>query len=131
MWCAITTMAVVEHLQAKITQHQKKPSKHGTEGQVKLMAKTIDAIMCVVFIVFAVYGIYVFYRWKLAADLIQRTCDELHEEHEEYNHAFWIKTENGMKCSACGCRSSLWDEYLKSTFCPWCGARMDGDEGGS
>ena len=43
------------------------------------------------------------------------------------NHGFWIKTEKGMKCSECGCSSSLWDECLKSTFCPWCGARMDGE----
>lgn len=42
-------------------------------------------------------------------------------------HAHWIKTGLGMRCSnpKCNCLSSLWDDNLKSTFCPWCGAKMD------
>ncbi len=42
-------------------------------------------------------------------------------------HAHWIKTGRGMRCSnpKCNCLSSLWDDNLKSTFCPWCGAKMD------
>lgn len=44
-------------------------------------------------------------------------------------HAHWIKTEHkGYKCSLCNCLSSLFDENLKSVFCPWCGAKMDEKE---
>ena len=48
---------------------------------------------------------------------------------EGVKHAYWIRTGRGMKCSnpECRCLSALWDDNLKSTFCPWCGARMDGD----
>ena len=50
----------------------------------------------------------------------------------EVVHAHWIKTDRGMKCSnpECRCLSAPWDDNLKSTFCPWCGARMDGDGDG-
>lgn len=41
-------------------------------------------------------------------------------------HGRWIETAHkGYKCSLCNCLSSLFDENLKSEFCPWCGARMD------
>ena len=37
----------------------------------------------------------------------------------------WVKTDKGQKCSNCNCLSSLWDNNLKSVYCPWCGAKMD------
>ena len=41
-------------------------------------------------------------------------------------HGRWIETAHkGYKCSLCNCLSSLFDENLKSEFCPWCGAKMD------
>ena len=40
-------------------------------------------------------------------------------------HSHWIETEKGMKCSNCNCLSSLFDNNLKSVYCPWCGAKMD------
>lgn len=51
-----------------------------------------------------------------------------HIDLQEVRHGSWIKTEHkGYKCSLCNCLSSLFDENLKSEFCPWCGAKMDGD----
>ena len=41
-------------------------------------------------------------------------------------HGEWNKTRKGMKCTRCGCLSSLFDKNLKSIYCPWCGAIMDG-----
>ena len=42
-------------------------------------------------------------------------------------HGHWVETiHKGYKCSLCNCLSSLFDENLKSEYCPWCGAKMDG-----
>lgn len=47
----------------------------------------------------------------------------------EVRHGHWVETAHkGYKCSLCNCLSSLFDENLKSEFCPWCGAKMDGNE---
>lgn len=47
----------------------------------------------------------------------------------EVRHGHWVETAHkGYKCSLCNCLSSLFDENLKSEFCPWCGARMDDNE---
>ena len=44
-------------------------------------------------------------------------------------HGCWVETiHKGYKCSLCNCLSSLFDENLKSEFCPWCGAKMDGGD---
>lgn len=44
-------------------------------------------------------------------------------------HGHWVETAHkGYKCSLCNCLSSLFDENLKSEFCPWCGAKMDGGD---
>lgn len=40
--------------------------------------------------------------------------------------AYWIAGQNGYKCSSCNCMSSLQDNNLKSTYCPWCGKEMEG-----
>lgn len=45
----------------------------------------------------------------------------------EVVHGEWVKTDKGQKCSNCNCLSSLWDNNLKSVYCPWCGAKMDGE----
>ena len=46
---------------------------------------------------------------------------------EPVRHGHWIETAHkGYKCSLCNCLSSLFDENLKSEYCPWCGAKMDG-----
>ena len=60
----------------------------------------------------------IIYRIKLhpAADVV------------EVIHGQWVKTDKGQKCSNCNCLSSFWDDNLKSVFCPWCGAKMDGDK---
>ena len=43
-------------------------------------------------------------------------------------HGCWVETiHKGYKCSSCNCLSSLFDENLKSEYCPWCGAKMDGE----
>ena len=47
----------------------------------------------------------------------------------EVRHGHWVKTAHkGYKCSLCNCLSSLFDENLKAEVCPWCGAKMDGNE---
>ena len=47
---------------------------------------------------------------------------------EPVRHGRWIETAHkGYKCSLCNCLSSLFDENLKSEFCPWCGAKMGGE----
>ena len=47
----------------------------------------------------------------------------------EVRHGHWVETAHkGYKCSLCNCLSSLFDENLKSEFCPWCGAKMDGNK---
>ena len=44
-------------------------------------------------------------------------------------HGCWVETiHKGYKCSLCNCLSSLFDENLKSEYCPWCGAKMDGGD---
>lgn len=44
-------------------------------------------------------------------------------------HGRWVETiHKGYKCSLCNCLSSLFDENLKSEYCPWCGAKMDGGD---
>mgnify|MGYP003294738154 CR=1 FL=1 len=45
----------------------------------------------------------------------------------EVVHGEWIKTDKGQKCSNCNCLSSLWDNNLKTVYCPWRGAKMDGE----
>lgn len=47
---------------------------------------------------------------------------------QEVRHGHWKKrmsTPSSLKCSNCGNSH----EY-NTTYCPWCGARMDGEEGG-
>ena len=51
----------------------------------------------------------------------------------EVRHAYWTRKRTGehdgeLYCSACGKAALLidWREEWKSTFCPWCGACMDG-----
>ncbi len=67
---------------------------------------------------------------------------EAHQEKKEYReviHAHWIKSswiegehrKYGTVCSNCneGANSdNLYGGYYASTYCPYCGARMDGDE---
>lgn len=44
-------------------------------------------------------------------------------------HGRWVETiHKCYKCSLCNCLSSLFDENLKSEYCPWCGAKMDGGD---
>lgn len=46
---------------------------------------------------------------------------------QEVRHGKWIKEENGVIiCSECG-EEYEWDDY-RSSYCEFCGARMDGEE---
>ena len=89
------------------------------------------------------------YSWTYDTD-IPHECFDVYEDGEKYcrgivfsisdvrlpaadvapvRHGCWVETiHKGYKCSLCNCLSSLFDENLKSEYCPWCGAKMDGEQ---
>ena len=49
-------------------------------------------------------------------------------EAEPVRHGKWIKTEWRAICSECGEAGSIFDEPVNPfNYCPFCGAKMDGD----
>lgn len=44
-------------------------------------------------------------------------------------HACWVKDEENVKCSACKHEAFVDDDftYVLFDFCPYCGAKMDGE----
>ena len=63
---------------------------------------------------------------ELLKDFLVIPKDTPKADVEPVKHGHWVETiHKGYKCSLCNCLSSLFDENLKSEFCPWCGAKMD------
>ena len=69
------------------------------------------------------------YELKNVIEWLKTDFDVVEADVEPVKHGHWVETAHkGYKCSLCNCLSSLFDENLKSEFCPWCGAKMDGGD---
>ena len=54
------------------------------------------------------------------------TCLREMQDKEQRKHGYWKLHSSIYACSVCGSTVS----YLRSKYCPHCGARMDGDTDG-
>ncbi len=45
---------------------------------------------------------------------------------EPVKHGQWIEEDDTAVCSVCGERQG--DTDIQLTYCPWCGAKMDGED---